>query len=66
MYNLRLCISSVRENRGDFYYKNILKQKDMLFKPKSCHDCLFEQICDNPNKKSDGTYRCKGYEWKYQ
>lgn len=38
----------------------------MLFKPKSCHDCLFEQICDNQNKKSDGTYRCKGYEWKYQ
>lgn len=38
----------------------------MRYKAKSCHDCIFDASCDNPNKTHDGSYRCSNWEWKYQ
>ena len=38
----------------------------MRYKANSCHDCIFSTMCDNPNKNTDGGYKCSRYEWKYQ
>lgn len=33
---------------------------------RSCHDCIFLQICTDPNASYNGDYVCKDWEWKYK
>nr|DAI06701.1 MAG TPA: hypothetical protein [Caudoviricetes sp.] len=40
--------------------------KIATFYKRSCHDCIFLQVCKDPNASYNGDYVCKDWDWRYE
>ena len=46
-------------------FKAFSNMENMMYRKRGCHDCVFREVCADPNAAPDSDYCCRDWDWRY-